>query len=126
MTLTLVDATVRNESRSHAVTRRVREELARVGVSVSLVARKIHTNQACLSRRMTGSVSWDVDLLDEFCSAAGISFDFVTTGIRDLPEANWLVPYDAMRPRRSMTMEHIKRIMPKDDQPPDDRGTLPL
>lgn len=85
-TLTLVDAGNTGETRSQAVTRRLREELGRVGLSVSAVARLLGENQPKLSRRMTGLIPWDVDTLSEFCTAAGISYDYVTTGIRELPE----------------------------------------
>jgi len=34
---------------------------------------------------MTGSTPWDVDELDEVCQASGVSFDYVTTGIRAIP-----------------------------------------
>jgi transcriptional regulator with XRE-family HTH domain len=82
----LVDAGDDGETRSQAVTRRVREELARKGLSVSAVARLAGESQQKLSRRMTGSIPWDVDELDEFCRVAGISYEYVTTGYRALPE----------------------------------------
>lgn len=75
----------RGESRSLAVARRLREELAGRRISVSEVARRIGTTQQKLSRRMTGLTPWDVNELDEVCRAAGISFVYVTTGIREVP-----------------------------------------
>ena len=42
--------------------------------------------QQALSRRMTGEIPFDVNLLDEICTATGISFAFVTSGIRETPE----------------------------------------
>lgn len=83
-TLMVVDGN-RGESRSVAVARRLREELAGRRLSVSEVARRIGTTQQKLSRRMTGLTSWDVDELDEVCQAAGVSFAYVTTGIREIP-----------------------------------------
>jgi len=75
----------RGESRSKAVARRLRMELADQQISVAEVARRLGTTQQKLSRRMTGLTAWDVDELDEVCQVAGISFDFVTTGIRAIP-----------------------------------------
>lgn len=83
-TLMVVDGN-RGESRSVAVARRLREELAGRRVSISEVARRIGTTQQKLSRRMTGLTAWDVDELDEVCQVAGVSFDYVTTGIREVP-----------------------------------------
>jgi hypothetical protein len=85
-TLTVVDTDDSGETKSQAVTRRIREELGRVGLSVSAVARLLGEPQPKLSRRMTGDVPWDVNTLGEFCTAAGISYDYVTTGIRELPD----------------------------------------
>lgn len=84
-TLTLVDAGNTGESKSQAVTRRIREELGRVGLTVSAVARLLGESQPKLSRRMTGATTWDVDELGEFCAAAGISYEYVTAGVRLLP-----------------------------------------
>jgi transcriptional regulator with XRE-family HTH domain len=75
----------RGEGRSKAVARRLRSELADQQISVAEVARRLGTTQQKLSRRMAGHVAWDVDELDEVCQAAGISFDFVTTGIQSRP-----------------------------------------
>lgn len=83
-TLMVVDGN-RGESRSAAVARRLREELAGRRLSVSEIARRLGTTQQKLSRRMTGMTPWDVDELDDVCAAAGISFDYVTTGIREIP-----------------------------------------
>ncbi|WP_207555076.1 helix-turn-helix domain-containing protein, partial [Mycobacteroides abscessus] len=83
-TLMLVDGS-RGECRSKAVVRRIREELARQGVSVSEVARRHGLAQQYVSRRMTGATDWKVGELDDFCAAAGISFGYVTTGVRQLP-----------------------------------------
>lgn len=41
--------------------------------------------QGTLSRRMTGEVEFGVDLVDRVCEATGISFVYVTTGIRETP-----------------------------------------
>ena len=83
-TLMVVDGN-RGETRSGAIARRLREELAGRRISISEVARRIGTTQQKLSRRMTGLTAWDVNELDEVCEAAGVSFDYVTTGIREVP-----------------------------------------
>lgn len=54
-TLMIVDGD-RDESRSQAVARRLRGELAERRISVSEVARRINMTQGALSRRMTGNV----------------------------------------------------------------------
>lgn len=83
-TLMVVDGD-RGETRSEAVARRLREELGGRRISVAEVARRIGTTQQKLSRRMTGQTSWDVDELDIVCRAAGLSYVYVTTGIREIP-----------------------------------------
>ncbi|MBV0916086.1 MULTISPECIES: helix-turn-helix domain-containing protein [Mycobacteroides] len=85
-TLMLVDRD-EGSTKSEAVTLRLRQELARKGLSVSAVARKLGTTQARLSRRMTGETPWDVNELDEFCTQADISFIYVATGIKPVPDA---------------------------------------
>ena len=75
----------RDESRSQAVARRLRGELAERRISVSEVARRINMTQGALSRRMTGNVEFGVDLLDSICEATGASFTYVTTGIKETP-----------------------------------------
>lgn len=62
-TLMIVDGD-RDESRSQAVARRLRGELAERRISVSEVARRINMTQGALSRRMTGNVEFGVDLID--------------------------------------------------------------
>ena len=84
-TLMVVDGN-RGARRSVAVARRLREELAGEQISIAEVARRLGVTQQKLSRRMTGQTPWDVDELDEVCRVAGVSFDYVTTGIRAIPE----------------------------------------
>lgn len=86
-TLVVIDGN-RDETRSQAAARRLREELAGRRISMSEVARRLGTTQQKLSRRMTGLKSWDLDELDDVCRAAGLSFTYVTTGIRELPAPN--------------------------------------
>lgn len=83
-TLMVVDGD-RGESRSEAVARRLRGELAERRVSISEAARRVGMTQGALSRRMTGHVEFGVDLIDQLCLATGASYTYVTTGIRETP-----------------------------------------
>lgn len=83
-TLMVVDGD-RGETRSEAVARRLRGELAERRVSISEAARRIGMTQGALSRRMTGHVEFGVDLVDQLCDVTGASFVYVTTGIRETP-----------------------------------------
>ncbi len=86
-TLMVVDGE-RGESRSKAVIRRLRAELAYMGTTAADVAKKMGLAQQYVSRRMTGATDWKVGELDDFCAAAGISFGYVTTGVRPIPGKN--------------------------------------
>jgi transcriptional regulator with XRE-family HTH domain len=83
-TLTVVDGQ-RNETRPEAIARRLRGELGQLNLSVSEVARRTGMSQPALSRRMTGQLPFDVAELDLICDTLGISFDYITTGIREVP-----------------------------------------
>ena len=83
-TLMVVDGD-RGERPSEAASRRLRGELGQRQISVSEVARRLGMKQPALSRRMTGAVPFDLDLLGEICQATGISFAYVTSGIRETP-----------------------------------------
>ncbi|QDF69399.1 XRE family transcriptional regulator [Mycobacteroides chelonae] len=78
----------RGESRSQAVARRLREELAGRRISVAEVARRLGATQQKLSRRMTGQTPWGVNELDEVCEASGVSSVYVATGIKSLPNGD--------------------------------------
>ncbi len=84
-TLMLIDGMGQGETRSQAVVRRLREELARHRTSVSAVCRVLGEVQQKYSRKMTGQTPWDVDSLDRFCRAFGGDFNYVTTGVREIP-----------------------------------------
>lgn len=73
------------ERKSMAIARRLRGALAERGISVAEIARRIGVTQQKLSRRMTGLNSFDVDELDAICRAAGVPFDYIATGIKELP-----------------------------------------
>ncbi|HMS75644.1 helix-turn-helix transcriptional regulator [Gordonia sp. (in: high G+C Gram-positive bacteria)] len=83
-TLMVIDGD-RDETRSEAVARRLRSELAQRRISVSEVARRIGMTQGALSRRMTGHVEFGIDLIGQICDETGISFMYVTTGLKKAP-----------------------------------------
>jgi hypothetical protein len=84
-TLMVIDGMGQGETRSQAVVRRLREELARHHTSVAAVARALGEVQQKYSRKMTNQTPWDVDSLDRFCGAFGGDFNYVTTGVREIP-----------------------------------------
>lgn len=95
-TLTVVDG-FPGESRSQAVARRLRGELGQLRISVSEAARRMGITQSALSRRMNGDVTFDVEELDHICTVLGVSFEYVTTGIRAIPsnpppDPSWGLP----------------------------------
>lgn len=73
------------ERKSMAIARRLRGALAERSISVAEIARRIGVTQQKLSRRMTGLNSFDVDELDAICRAAGVPFDYIATGIKEVP-----------------------------------------
>lgn len=75
----------RGEGIDKAVRRRLNEELGRVDLSVSEIARRMGETQQKLSRRMTGEKPWPITELYAFCNAAKISYVYVTTGIKEIP-----------------------------------------
>jgi len=83
--LTVVDGRY-DETRPEAIARRLRGELGQLNLSVSEVARRTGMSQPALSRRMTGQMPFDVAELDLICDNLGISFDYITTGIREVIE----------------------------------------
>lgn len=87
------------ESRTGAIARRLRGEFAQLNLSGSEVARRTGITQARMSRRLTGRVPFDVDELDLICSTIGISFNYITTGIREMPYPE--PPHPAQTPSRS-------------------------
>jgi transcriptional regulator with XRE-family HTH domain len=84
-TLMVVDGQGRDETRSQVIARRIRGELAQIGLSMSKAAERVGMSQQKFSRRMTGNVKFDVEELDDLCRRLGISFEYITSGIRALP-----------------------------------------
>ena len=83
--LMIVDGFGQGETRTQAVARRLREELARHNTNVSRVSARLGETQQKYSRRMRGLTPWDVESLDRFCRAFGGNFDYVVTGVRTVP-----------------------------------------
>lgn len=55
------------------VTRRVRGELDRRGITQHELADRLDWHQAYLSRRLTGQVAWSTDDLESIASVFGLS-----------------------------------------------------
>jgi len=102
-TLTRVDYHP-GETRSQAVARRLRGELAQLNISASEAARRAGFTQAFLSRRLTGRVPFHVDDLETICTTLGLSFEYITSGIRgveDHPPSPPKPPSSAPQPRKA-------------------------
>lgn len=81
----VVDGHRPREDRTHAVARRLRSELAAKQLTGTAVARALGKTQPWISRRLNATVAFSVDELDLLCETLGISFNYVTAGIRALP-----------------------------------------
>lgn len=84
-TLIAIDGHKPGGRRSAEVARRFRSELGALDMSASEAARRCGKTQAWMARRTSGRTPFDVDDLDMVCSALGISYDYVATGIREIP-----------------------------------------
>ncbi|NOS27754.1 helix-turn-helix domain-containing protein [Mycobacteroides abscessus] len=84
-TLMAVDGD-RGESRAAAVARRIREECAGRRIKYSELARAVGISPQAMSSRISGKVAWAVDELDRACAGTGISYIYVTAGIRPVPD----------------------------------------
>jgi hypothetical protein len=118
----------RGEGIDRAIRRRINEELGRVGLSVSRVADRMGKTQQMLSRRMTGQKSWPIMELHEFCSAAGISYVYVTTGIKEIPTPGGGPDGGGVRPKgfEPLTFcvgvaDNVTRLYPRPVRPQSDK-----
>lgn len=84
-TLIAIDGHRPGGRRSAEVARRFRAELAALNISASAAARTCGKTQAWMARRTSGKTAFDVDDLDMVCETLGISYDYVATGIREIP-----------------------------------------
>ena len=75
---------------------------------MSEVARRLGVTQQKLSRRMTGLNSFDIDELDLICELTGVDFNYITTGIRPIPDP----PPPSIAPPRPPSRK------PTDSEPP--------
>jgi hypothetical protein len=67
------------------INRRLREEFARLDIkSESDAAGRYGKPQQWLNRRMTGESKWDAGELPGFCKKLGLSYVYVTAGIRTI------------------------------------------
>ena len=80
------------ESRNKAIARRLAGEFGQLGLSKSEVARRIGMTQAALSRRMNDDVEFGVDEVELICKTIGVSFEYITTGARRIPDTGRDLP----------------------------------
>lgn len=96
----------RGETRSEAVARRLRGELAEREISHSEAGRRIGVNPSGMSRRMKARHPWDMrelELVEETC---GVDLDYVLTGRRNAegprpegPDGGQTVRHQGLEPR---------------------------
>ncbi|QXQ15697.1 helix-turn-helix transcriptional regulator [Skermania piniformis] len=86
------------KSRSEAVARRIREQLAGRRISASTVARQIGMTQTAISRRLVGRTDMTIDEIEAICRAAGISFEYAVLG-RGEPDGPESVRHQGLEPR---------------------------
>jgi transcriptional regulator with XRE-family HTH domain len=84
-TLIVIDGHKPGGRRSSEVAARFRSELGRLDISASAAARRCHQSQAWMARRTSGKTPFDVDDLDMVCGILGMSYDYIATGIKELP-----------------------------------------
>ncbi|ORB94543.1 hypothetical protein B1T44_08470, partial [Mycobacterium persicum] len=67
---------------------------------------------AAFSRRMTGHVPFTIEELDLICNTLGISFEYITTGSREIPPPT---PPAASFPARRQDAETVRQLRPADE-----------
>lgn len=72
-----------SEKRSEAIVRRLRGQLAENRISGTELAKRLGTTQALISRRLAGTVPFDIDELDAIERVTGISADYLWSGRRE-------------------------------------------
>lgn len=80
-TLSVVDGATHGESRTEAIARRLRSELAQINIKGTEAARICGVSQPWMSRRLNGTVPFGVDELDMVCTTLSIYFEYVAAGI---------------------------------------------
>ncbi|WP_131832862.1 helix-turn-helix domain-containing protein, partial [Mycobacteroides abscessus] len=71
-----------------AVARRVREECARLQIKYYELARAIGKSPQAISYRINGKVPWDVEELHLASEATGMSYDYITAGLKTISDAS--------------------------------------
>ncbi|MCV7099460.1 helix-turn-helix domain-containing protein [Mycobacterium palustre] len=99
-TLIMIDGAA-DEPAAAAINRRLRQEFAGRGLSETAAAELGGRKQQWLSRRLTGVTDWAVGELVHFCNALGLSFTYITTGIREVPPMPPNPPAPAINPSRT-------------------------
>lgn len=66
--------------------RRIREECAGRRIKYTELARAVGISPQAMSTRISGKVAWAVDELDRACAGTGISYIYVTAGIKPVPD----------------------------------------
>jgi hypothetical protein len=93
------------------IKRRLKEEFARHGIaSETEAAERYGRPQQWVSRRMTGESKWYVGELEDFCRVLGLSYVYVTTGIRPIPPRPPAQPF-----RLPQSAEPVRRLRPVTD-----------
>lgn len=87
-TLIVIDGHHTGETRSKAVARRLRSELAARSINGSEAARRCRRSQPWMSRRINGTTAFTVDELDHVCAVLGMSYNYIATGIKEVPPPN--------------------------------------
>lgn len=83
--LIAIDGGRQGESRAESVARRFREELAGRNIKGAAAARLCHKSQPWMNRRMNGHIPFTIDELDQLCEILGLDYNYLATGIRELP-----------------------------------------
>lgn len=83
--LIAIDGGRQGETRSESVARRFREELAGINIKGAAAARLCHKSQPWINRRMNGHIPFTIDELDELCEALKLDYNYIATGIRQIP-----------------------------------------
>lgn len=92
------------ETPSEAVVRRLKASLEERGLNASQLAKLLGVRQQWLSRRLTGSVEFTIQELDDISRALGLPFVWVVAGGREiLLDPPVFVPVSRIARSRALT-----------------------
>jgi transcriptional regulator with XRE-family HTH domain len=92
------------ETPSEAVARRLKASLEERGLNASQLAKLLGVRQQWLSRRLTGSVEFTIQELDDISRALGLPFVWIVAGGREiLLDPPVFVPASRIAGRRVLT-----------------------